>query len=121
MLTETKITAELVKRLRKEHHALILNVHGSTMQASGWPDLYIVHWKFQGFVECKGANTKLHPLQISVGSQIVSRGGKSFVLRFSNELAYTLSNHDESTVIKKFRFHTYSEAAASLLLALEGV
>jgi hypothetical protein len=91
------------------------------MQASGWPDLYIVHWKFQGFIECKGAKTVLKPLQISVMQNIQRRNGKAFVLRFNQPEFYTLSNYDESAIIKQFRFKTYSEAAAQLLLALEEV
>ena len=119
MMTETKITAKLISILRHKHHAKVLNICGNVFQGSSWPDMYIVHWKFIGFIECKGQKTKLEPLQIVTMREIIKRGGVAYVLRFTHERAWRLSTFNEEEVLKEFRFDTYFSAAEQLMDALE--
>jgi len=120
-MTETQITAKLVSILRKDYYAMVLSIHGSAYQVSSWPDLYISHWKFRGFIECKGAKTVLEPAQISVMRDLVKRKDRAYVLRFVQTNFYSLSNYDESEVLQEFRFKTYKDAAGILLGVLHGL
>jgi hypothetical protein len=115
MLTETKITAKIVSILRKEYYAQVLNICGGEYQSKGWPDLYIVHWKFVGFIECKGQKTVLEPLQIATMREIIKRGGVAYVLRFTYEKSWRLSNFNEEDILTEFNFNTYQEAVGTLL------
>jgi len=90
MKTETQITASLVYALRNECQAMVLNIHGNAYQSSGWPDLYVCHWKFKAFIECKGKNTKVEPLQIKIMTDLINRNESVYILRFTNPKEYKL-------------------------------
>jgi len=44
-------------------NAMVLNIHGHAMQAAGWPDLYVCHWRWKGWIELKVGTRQATPLQ----------------------------------------------------------
>jgi hypothetical protein len=62
MLTETKLSARLIKSFR-EMGAEVLNIYGNKFQSPGWPDCFVCHKLWTGFLEFKGPTTKLQPNQ----------------------------------------------------------
>jgi len=113
MKTETEITSTLVRELKK-FYAMVLSIHGHKMQSSGWPDLYISHWKFNGWIECKGAKTPVEPLQRKIMGELKKRNEKVFILRFTLPKVYSLRNHTEEVLIQDI-YGTPKEAAGRLL------
>lgn len=82
MKSETKLTAILVKAGR-DCNAEILNIHGGAMQTPGWPDTFIDHAVWTGFVEFKGPTTRLTPAQKRVIRQLKKRNRvPAWVVRF---------------------------------------
>jgi hypothetical protein len=117
-MTETEITSKLVRCMRNDYHAMVLNLHGHAMQGGGWPDLYIVHWRFKGFIECKGPKTKLEPRQRKIMEDLVKRGDSAYVLRFVQSKLYRLSDYNEDNG-QEFRFQTYNGAVDRLFQILQ--
>lgn len=60
--------------------ALVLGLHGHAMQSPGWPDLYVAHPRYDGWVELKGDGGSLSPLQTAVGKKLVERRVRAVVL-----------------------------------------
>lgn len=56
----------IVVKLLKEAGAEILNLHGHAMQAPGWPDLYVAHRIWTGWIELKVDDNDLRPNQVRV-------------------------------------------------------
>ena len=56
MQNETKLTARLVKAW-SEMLCEVISIHGSGMQAPGWPDVFLVSTSWTGFIEFKGPTT----------------------------------------------------------------
>ena len=113
MLTETQITAKLNQHMRKDCHAMVLNLHGHSMQAAGWPDVYISHWFCRCWVEYKSKNREVEPLQRKVMTDLVKRKDSVYVIRFESPKLYLLSDYEEKEIV---RIHgNYKEAARSIL------
>lgn len=81
MQSETKLTSRLVRGGRTAR-AMILNVHGHKMQTPGWPDLYIAHKLWTGFLEMKGPRTKIEPHQQQIIGGLKERNVSVYVVRF---------------------------------------
>ena len=60
---------------------LVLNLHGHMMQAPGWPDLYVAHWKWAGWLELKTEKDEPTTLQAQVIRDLKRRGVPAFVAR----------------------------------------
>ena len=115
MLTETQITSKLVAALRKECHAMVLNLHGHAMQGAGWPDIYLVHWMFRGWIEFKGVKTPVQPLQTKIMGELLKRGDKVYVVRFIGPKIYQISTAPaEIDLIANF-YGSYKEAAQGIM------
>ena len=77
---ETKFDEKLDEQLA-DVGAKVLNIHGHMYQKSGWPDRYISHWKWDGWLELKTMNYKLDPLQARIMEALNDRGTNAFTLR----------------------------------------
>lgn len=116
MRTETQITADLIKSLRKDYFAMILNLHGHAMQAAGWPDFYLAHFKVKGcWIECKGLRTPVQPLQRKMMADLLKRGESVYILRFTNPKLYSLRTAPSEQEVIADIYGTYKEAAQGLL------
>lgn len=90
-MSETAWTAKLVVRLRRLN-AQVLNVHGHDMQAPGWPDLYVAHRRWSGWLEVKTAKGRLRKVQQLVIDGLRARNVPAFVLRAGDPME--LENHE---------------------------
>lgn len=50
----------------EQHGAVVLALVAGKRQSPGWPDRYVCHPAFHGWLEFKGENTRLRPLQRAV-------------------------------------------------------
>ena len=76
-----------LKRLLEGIGALVFNVHGHAMQSIGWPDLYVAHWKWSGWLELKVDHEPLREVQRIVLRELSKRRVPCFVLRLHVEEA----------------------------------
>lgn len=77
---EGKLQAKLLKSLR-DIGARVLKLHGHAMQAAGWPDTYVTHPKFSGWVELKSLDRKTEPLQKKIMNELRRNYVPAFVVR----------------------------------------
>lgn len=70
---ENKWKAELKKAL-EGIGATVFSCHGHGMQAPGWPDLFVAHSIWSGWIELKMPNGRLSTSQKIVGRKLESRG-----------------------------------------------
>jgi hypothetical protein len=61
--------------------SLRLKIHGHLGQDSGWPDLYVAHLRWQGFIELKVENGQPRTNQIVVIKSLRRRGVPALVVR----------------------------------------
>lgn len=61
-MLETHFQRKLIQ-LIEDVGAVVLNVHGHSYQKSGWPDLYVAHWAWSGWMELKVGRNRPSPLQ----------------------------------------------------------
>lgn len=95
-MKETEWQAKVVSQIRK-CNALVLNTHGHIYQQSGWPDIYIAHRFFSGWVELKGEHTLLEDHQRLIMKKLNERGVPAYVARYPN----LIQNH-EGRLLGKF-------------------
>ncbi len=81
---ENKFQTRLVGMLEKRG-AKVLNIHGHMMQKSGWPDLFISHWDFTGWIELKVEEREVKTHQKLVIKDLRLRGTVAFVLRYEHD------------------------------------
>lgn len=80
---ECEHTRKLVKEL-KCINALVFAVVGGNMQAPGWPDRYVHHKHWQGWLEMKD-KAAVSSLQAQRIKELNARApGSAFVIRFPN-------------------------------------
>jgi len=78
-MLERAFQKQVIKWL-KSKGAVVYNIHGHAMQQRGIPDLYVAHWRWQGWLELKTGNNKLSTLQeIEIG-KLQSRNVNALVL-----------------------------------------
>lgn len=93
-LTETQWKAALVKALR-DAGAAVLSVHGHAQQAPGWPDIYVCHGVWDGWVELKKSDGVMSEAQRIVARKL-ERQGKFALLRMHHERSDLCSMEDSS-------------------------
>lgn len=80
--------------------ALIFNVHGHAMQASGWADLQVYHRVWTGHLELKMQAGKPRTNQVVRSRDLWRRGFPLFFLRFWNDgdvtIEVILPDHPDS-------------------------
>lgn len=67
--TENQWKAALVKALRA-YGAHVLSLHGHAMQAPGWPDIFVAHRQWSGWIELKASSGELKDAQRLVGRKL---------------------------------------------------
>lgn len=97
-MNETKQSAKILKILRENFKAEVLNVHGGHMQMASWPDCYIAHKIFRGWVEWKGAKTLIQKDQEITIRNLAENGDTIFIVRFLSEDHYEYINHELTTI-----------------------
>ena len=78
--SEATLTRRLCKELEKRG-AFVFAIVGGILQEPGWPDRYIAHKKWSGWVEFK-KNTKVSEKQAWIISELRKRGVNAVVVRF---------------------------------------
>lgn len=120
-MKETECSAKILKTLREQHSAVCLSIAGSFYQDAGWPDAFIAHEKFVGFIEFKGKNTAVRKLQAHTIKLLKRKEVNVFVVRFVviSPRAYCWRIEDElGQEIKMFSFSEFSKGVAILLDSL---
>ena len=80
-MRETEWTGELLAHAQSVG-AVYLAVVGSEMQQPGWPDRYLSHVLWHGWVEFKGQRTVIEPLQVKRMKELnMRRPGSAWVVR----------------------------------------
>lgn len=82
--SESQLGARVASALRASG-AMTFKIHGHLMQAGGWPDTYVAHPQWRGWIEFKVDKNNLDPRQRSIGASLVKRGDRFVVARFVNE------------------------------------
>jgi len=82
-MLENEWAKEIIKQLRR-CNSLVLNTHGEQYQQPGWPDVYIAHTFFCGWIEFKGSTTKLEPHQKKMIKGLNDKGVSAYVARYPN-------------------------------------
>lgn len=81
-MNETQWTKQVCIGLERKN-AFIIPYVGNRRQKRGVPDRWITHRLWTGWLEFKGARTKIEPLQLNVMQSIwVRRPGTVFILRY---------------------------------------
>ena len=78
-MNENAFQSQMVHAL-KTQGAMVLNLHGHAMQAPGWPDLYVAHPKWRGWIELKVKGRALSELQEVIIRKLMERGDTVYVM-----------------------------------------
>jgi hypothetical protein len=95
-MKENEWSAVLVPQMRR-CNALVLNVHGEQYQQPGWPDLYVCHRFYRGWIELKGQTTYLESHQRAMIRKLKERGDAVYVARYPN-----LIQNEEGVLFERF-------------------
>ena len=79
-MKESKFQKQVKKQLENQG-AFVINLHGHMMQRAGLPDLFVLHRKWDGFLELKVEQNKTSAVQRIVAAKIELRGMPIYVLR----------------------------------------
>ena len=82
---ECKKTRDLCNELKKLN-AVVLAIVAHTKQEPGWPDRYICHTRWHGWIEFKDVHTRLAPLQRIRIRELRKRGDNAWVVRFPDRI-----------------------------------
>ena len=102
-------------RLFEQCNALTFAVVGGRMQQPGWPDRYVAHAYWSGWLEMKEKG-RLSQLQRKVLQGLHERGASAYVLRFDGSQVH-IEGWDGSTLLSRPLPGTPG-AASDLLRAL---
>jgi hypothetical protein len=80
-MNEIEWTRRVCGSLR-EMNAIVFAVVGQAKQQPGWPDRYICHKRWRGWVEFKGRDTVVTKRQRKVLRDLTERGDNAVVARF---------------------------------------
>ena len=94
---ENEFSAKLKAKLEMAG-ALVLNVHGHSMQKAGWADLQIYSPVWTGHLELKVQKRKLSALQKDVMKELNRRDFSSFCLRLDPDKDLLLENFEHEYV-----------------------
>jgi len=82
-MTESDFQGKLVHSLRN-CNAIVLAFAGSKFQIPGIPDTYVAHSKWVGWIEFKGAKTKIDIKQTQLIKMLKYREVSAFIVREPN-------------------------------------
>ena len=106
---ETVWSACILSLISKKANGTILSVHGHEMQAPGWPDSYISHKYWKGWIEFKGSKTRLTDLQKMILSKLGANGDRVYIVRYPN-----LIQHYEGVLLTRFTTGTTNDGISML-------
>lgn len=78
-----KRETRFVSRLREALHAagaVTFKAHGGPYATAGWPDLWVGHWRFSGWIECKAGDGEATKLQALTLARLREAGVAAFTL-----------------------------------------
>ena len=108
-MKENEFASKLTRALRK-CNAEVLSVVGNRMQASAWPDIYVAHTYWTGWIEFKGEKTLLRNDQKIMIERLIARNVYAFVVRYPNRiqnskeiLLSTFTTFDAADLLRKLR------------------
>lgn len=85
-MNESKWTREICGELHR-NNAMVHAIVGTMMQAAGWPDRYVAHTLWQGYLEFKGEKTELKKHQAIILRELNKRRpGLAYVVRYPNRI-----------------------------------
>lgn len=84
-MTESESTRRFCQEMVKLN-AVVFSIVGSNMQSPGWPDRYIAHRRWAGWIEFKGPRTRLAHLQALRIRALRERGVNAVIVRFPNRI-----------------------------------
>ena len=88
-MKENVFAKKITKNIR-DCNGLVLSVVGSRMQENSWPDIYVAHKYWTGWIEFKGEKTRLRKDQALKLEQLCERGVQTYVVRYPNRIeSYT--------------------------------
>jgi len=95
----------------KNNGGLILNIHGHLMQKSGWPDLYVSHPEWRGWIELKVEGRKLTTLQRIVIKDLIKRETNAFTmtLKFKGEMVIEATD-SEDALLSRIAFSNWRDS-----------
>lgn len=94
-MKENQFQKQVIRAL-EGYGAKVLNVHGHAMQARGWPDLYVAHRDWDGWLELKVGSNSCSTLQQIVIRDLRERDVPAFVLRLVTEGYVQLEDGDKT-------------------------
>ena len=96
-MRENRFQAILIRRLRKAG-SLVLNIIPNELGGKGWPDIYVAHRAWSGFIELKsGDRRQVTKAQKQRIHQLINRGVNACVLRMKDG-KIMFQEFDESTL-----------------------
>ncbi len=92
-MSECKATREICEVLRRRN-ALVFAIVGSTMQEPGWPDRYVAHRKWSGWLEFKMMVGALSTKQRIIIRELTERGVPAYVVRIYDRGRLDIEDHN---------------------------
>lgn len=89
-MRETAQASKVIKELRKYPKTFVINIAGGMFQQAGLPDSLIIHDGIHIFVEFKGPDTAIEPLQLRIKQLLTLAGANVFIVRFNKPKQWTV-------------------------------
>lgn len=90
-MKENKFASKLT-RLIRDCNGLVLSIVGNRMMQSGWPDIFVAHSYWIGFIEFKGEHTVLRKDQQFIIKRLKEKGVNVFIVRYPDLIQDELGN-----------------------------
>ena len=111
-MKENEFAKRMTKAIR-DCNGIVLSVVGNKMQQAAWPDIYVAHRYWQGWIEFKGHRTVLREDQRRMIEELHKRGVNAVVVRYHPEGCMIETEHgvlldifnmdDDFDLLKKLR------------------
>lgn len=89
-MRETAQASKIVKELRTYPRTYVINIAGGMYQQAGLPDCLIISNGVHIFVEFKGPNTVVEPLQLRIKQLLTFAGANAYIVRFDTPKQWTV-------------------------------
>lgn len=109
--SEAAFTTRLATALRARG-ALTFKIHGHLLQAGGWPDTYVAHPMWRGWIESKVDSNNLDARQRAIGKQLKRAGDRFVVARFCRESEVVQFEDEEEDLLSILPFSKLDDGQA---------
>lgn len=92
-LTETALRKPFISALR-DTGAIVIPYVGSTYGVTGTPDIFVAHLMWSGWIEFKGPNTRIEPIQQRMIDSLRKRNVKVEIVRLHGPSTFTIEGID---------------------------